>query len=83
MNIGTIPNYLLIGCMCAGKSNLDPRGPRGSECKLYGDYDDDWYNGYWCFANLATCPDAKTSPGLQKILPGYGASQAACKGICS
>ena len=76
-----IPNFIPTECTCAGKSN---RWGEGSECKSYnGNYEGDWYNGTWCYANVENCSDAKAHPaGPFHNVTGYGASKAACgKGI--
>ena len=78
LKLPTISNFLSIGCTCVGKSN---GYGEGSECKFYSGYGDDWYNGVWCYSNVANCPDAKAHPS-EKLL-GYGSSRAACvKGKC-
>ena len=65
-----------IECTCAGKGN---KYGEGSECKEYGGYEDDWYNGRWCYADVKTCPDAKAHPAsASQNIPGYGASKVAC-----
>ena len=67
---------ILLECKCAGKSN---KYDEGSECNEYSGYEDDWYNGYWCFADVKTCSDAKAHPASEvQNVPGFGASKAAC-----
>ena len=75
-----MPNIIATGCTCAGKGN---KWGEGSECKFYSGYNDDWYDGRWCYANIDTCPDAKAHQEFAGYnLPGYGASKTACgKGI--
>ena len=71
-----IPNIIATGCTCAGITN---NWGEGSECKFYSGYDNDWYDGHWCYANVDTCPDAKAHAAPQHHdVPGYGASKAAC-----
>ena len=71
-----IPNYIATGCTCAGRSN---KYGEGSECMLYSGYNDDWYNGRWCYANVDSCSDAKAHPASEvQNVPGFGASRAAC-----
>ena len=67
---------MATGCTCTGKNNIYGEG---SECKFYSGYDDDWYTGRWCYANIDTCPDAKAHPAsASQNVPGYGASKVAC-----
>ena len=76
LKLPTISNFLSIGCTCAGISN---KYGEGSECKLYSEYDKDWYNGVWCYSDVANCPDAEANRVLSEPeLSGYGASRAAC-----
>ena len=65
-------------CSCAGMTN---EYGEGSECKEYSGYEEDWYNGRWCFAPFEACSDATEHP-LASI-PGIGASKMACTiGLC-
>ena len=67
-------NLLFIDmCTCVGRSNTYNEG---SECLDYSGYQDEWYNGVWCYAETATCSDARTHPS--DTLPGLGASHLAC-----
>jgi len=64
-------------CICAGKAN---EYDEGSECANYEGYDDEWYNGVWCYAATDTCSDAREHQ--DDNISGYGASHAACdKGV--
>jgi len=63
-------------CICAGKSN---EYGEGSECANYEGYNDDWYNGKWCYAATDTCSDANDHADQDHGQEsGYGASRAAC-----
>jgi len=63
-------------CICAGKSN---EYDEGSECANYEGYNDDWYNGKWCYAATDTCSDANDHADQDHGQEsGYGASRAAC-----
>ena len=61
-------------CTCAGVQN---EYNEGSECRVYSDYTDEWYNGEWCFANTSKCSDASEYP--HNSIPGLGASRHACQ----
>ena len=61
-------------CKCAGISN---EYNEGSVCKKYSGYEDEWYNGRWCYAKFATCSDAREHPDAGVL--GFGASRIACK----
>ena len=68
--------YISDICTCAGKKN---NYGEGGECDHYTGYEDEWYNGAWCYADTATCSDAREHPaGAKHELPGYGASRLAC-----
>ena len=61
----------------------------GDKCADYSGYtgkSSAWYNGRWCFASIANCPDARAhKSGATGTVPtrGYGASRAACTGAHS
>ena len=61
-------------CKCAGISN---EYNEGSVCKNYSGYEDEWYNGRWCYAKFATCSDAREHPDAGVL--GFGASRIACR----
>jgi len=60
-------------CICSGKEN---EYEEGSECSNYEGYEDEWYNGVWCYAATDSCSDARDH--ADDNLSGYGASRAAC-----
>ena len=62
-------------CICAGKNN---EYNEGQICANYEDYEDEWYNGVWCYADTEKCMDAKAHPDSD--VPGFGASRDACIG---
>ena len=65
------------GCKCAGKSNADGDG---AECKLYSGYKEEWFNGIWCYVEIATCSDAREHqiPKYHFLKGRYGGSKLAC-----
>ena len=65
--------FIADDCICSGKAN---EYDEGSECGTYEGYDDEWYNGVWCYAATDTCSDAREHP--DDNISGYGASHAAC-----
>ena len=69
-----VNSFLVDVCTCTGASN---QHNEGSECEEYSGYSDEWYNGVWCYAETATCSDAKAHPS--ETLPGLGGSHLACR----
>ena len=79
--------FIADNCICSGKAN---KYDEGSKCANYEDYEDEWYNGEWCYAATDTCSDARDHAedswklSAYLYLSGYGASRAACnKGKCT
>ena len=71
--------FIADNCICSGKAN---KYDEGSKCAKYEGYEDEWYNGKWCYAATDTCSDARDH--ADDGVSGYGASRAACsKGKCT
>ena len=67
--------FIADNCICSGKAN---KYDEGSKCANYEDYEDEWYNGEWCYAATDTCSDASAHADDNGQESGYGASHAAC-----
>ena len=65
--------YSTEPCKCAG---VVGKYNDGAKCKSMSGYEDEWYNGVWCFAKITACKDAKEH--AWNSLPGYGGSRTAC-----
>ena len=68
--------FFTDNCTCTGVSNLYGEG---SECEFVSDSSDPYLNGVWCFAETATCREAKFHANFDTAR--YGPSRTACLNI--
>ena len=69
---------MIENCTCAGVKN---KWGEGAECKVYSEYDEEFLNSKWCYAETTSCTDATSieySRNLYVDEGRFGASHRAC-----